>query len=461
MRRKTLLCLADRGDYTKHVFRIVHSEPYGRMASKSQLFVKPASEAFRTRLSHTEEVLQIAKLMNEQLELNGGLIETMCRGHDIGHTPFGHVGERVLQRCIDDVLSARPFKQYLQEAPKEPDGRPLDHKRELTRFFHHATNSARLLAIHPCFIETPDVVISGVSAHGWSPWTPPSWDHADTLASKEVLHTPKSLPLSYEAQLVSIADQVSSAIHDIRDLYQGRSYTHFELDDLIHDCPAGDAEFVKLIAEGVSSNLHDTVRSVCLLIAASIASETLQSGAKNAKDANDETKRLRFRTGLQNQVAHCEMLREKVIGRGGTWFATRDSTAGAYVRAVFDALWARSRSRKPDPGNRRLEPLHESFCTFRSRIVRNYRPKPAGVAFWDGYIRSRLSSKHDPDALTLLVDVVDYVASLTDRSCVAVFRLVEADFEQAFSELPHFGGPDEHMPKTKESPPTRKRTPRK
>ena len=80
--------------------RIIHSKAFRRMKHKTQVFLAPAGDHYRTRLTHTLEVSQIARTLARALRLNEDLTEAIALGHDLGHTPFGHVGERALNaRC--------------------------------------------------------------------------------------------------------------------------------------------------------------------------------------------------------------------------------------------------------------------------------------------------------------------------------------------------------------------------
>jgi dGTPase len=76
--------------------RIVHSKAFRRLAHKTQVFLAPEGDHYRVRLTHTLEVTQIARTIARALQLNEDLTEAICLGHDLGHTPFGHLGEEVV-----------------------------------------------------------------------------------------------------------------------------------------------------------------------------------------------------------------------------------------------------------------------------------------------------------------------------------------------------------------------------
>ncbi len=85
-----------RTDFQRDRDRIIHSKAFRRLKHKTQVFLSPESDHYRTRLTHTLEVAQIARTIARALRLNEDLTEAIALGHDLGHTPFGHAGERAL-----------------------------------------------------------------------------------------------------------------------------------------------------------------------------------------------------------------------------------------------------------------------------------------------------------------------------------------------------------------------------
>src|SRR5215213_3675266 len=86
--------------------RIVHSKPFRRLKHKTQVFIDPLGDHYRTRLTHSLEVAQIARTIGRALRLNEDLIEAIALGHDVGHTPFGHSGEQSLDEAIREHRAA-------------------------------------------------------------------------------------------------------------------------------------------------------------------------------------------------------------------------------------------------------------------------------------------------------------------------------------------------------------------
>ena len=96
--------------------RILHSKAFRRLSNKTQVFISPEGDHYRTRLTHTLEVTQIARTLARALRLNEDLTEAAALGHDLGHTPFGHSGERALNRLCPNGF--RHNEQSLRVADK-------------------------------------------------------------------------------------------------------------------------------------------------------------------------------------------------------------------------------------------------------------------------------------------------------------------------------------------------------
>ena len=91
-----------RTDYQRDRDRIIHCKAFRRLKYKTQVFLSPEGDHYRTRLTHTLEVSQIARTIARCLRLNEDLTEAIALGHDLGHTPFGHIGERSLDELMPE-----------------------------------------------------------------------------------------------------------------------------------------------------------------------------------------------------------------------------------------------------------------------------------------------------------------------------------------------------------------------
>ena len=90
--------------YQRDLDRIVHSKAFRRLMHKTQVFLQPEGDHYRTRMTHTIEVTRIAGTITRALGLNEDLAEAIAMGHDLGHTPFGHAGEDALTRCMGQTF---------------------------------------------------------------------------------------------------------------------------------------------------------------------------------------------------------------------------------------------------------------------------------------------------------------------------------------------------------------------
>ncbi len=103
--------------------RIVHSKAFRRLKNKTQVFLEPKGDHYRTRLSHTLEVSQNARTIAKALRMNESLVEAIALGHDLGHTPFGHAGESVLnQLCSDGFKHSEQSVRIVEKLEKDGKG---------------------------------------------------------------------------------------------------------------------------------------------------------------------------------------------------------------------------------------------------------------------------------------------------------------------------------------------------
>src|SRR6266700_3238483 len=143
--------------------RILHSKPFRRLKGKTQVFIDPAGDHYRTRMTHTLETTGIARGVARALQLNEDLVEAIGLGHDMGHTPFGHAGEEAL----DEALHAR-----------------------FGRNFRHNEQSLRIAEELNLTEEVRDGILT---------------------------HTGERAPSTLEGKIVRIVDRVAYINHDIDD----------------------------------------------------------------------------------------------------------------------------------------------------------------------------------------------------------------------------------------------------
>jgi dGTPase len=113
--------------YQRDIDRIIHSKAFRRLKHKTQVFLQPEGDHYRTRLTHTLEVARIGRTIARALRLNEDLTEAIALGHDIGHTPFGHAGERALNEILSSEGGFKHNQQSLRVVEKlERDGQGLN-----------------------------------------------------------------------------------------------------------------------------------------------------------------------------------------------------------------------------------------------------------------------------------------------------------------------------------------------
>lgn len=134
---------AMRTCFQRDIDRITHAKPFRRLKHKTQVFLQPEGDHYRTRLTHTLEVSRIARTISRALRLNEDLTEAIALGHDLGHTPFGHAGERAL-----NTIYAKGFRHYEQSLRVvdciAKDGKGLNLCYETRMGILHHTQGAKL-----------------------------------------------------------------------------------------------------------------------------------------------------------------------------------------------------------------------------------------------------------------------------------------------------------------------------
>ncbi len=125
--------------------RIIHSKSFRRLKHKTQVFFSPTGDHYRTRLTHTLEVAQIARTVSGALRLNEGLTEAIALGHDLGHTPFGHAGESVLNAIFPGGFSHHQHSLRVVDV-LEKRGRGLNLTAEVRDgILHHSKGKEEIL----------------------------------------------------------------------------------------------------------------------------------------------------------------------------------------------------------------------------------------------------------------------------------------------------------------------------
>ena len=200
-----------RTEFQRDRDRIIHTNSFRRLKHKSQVFVAPVGDHYTTRLTHVIEVSQIGRTIARALNLNEDLVEAAALGHDLGHTPFGHIGEAVLDRLL-------------------PGG------------FHHSRHSVRIvetLEKDGAGLNLTGEVVEAIRHHSKPP--------GDFLNANSVS------ALTLEAQIVRLSDALAYLTHDIGDAVRSN---YLRLADL----PDGTVEILgETHGERVDTLVRDVV----------------------------------------------------------------------------------------------------------------------------------------------------------------------------------------------------------
>lgn len=160
-----------RNEFQRDRDRIIHAKSFRRLIHKTQVFISPDGDHFRTRLTHTLEMMQVSRTIARSLDLNEDLTEAIALGHDLGHTPFGHTGEEALARVLAKGGHGRGFR--------------------------HNEHSLRVV----------DVLEKGGKGLNLT------HEVRDGIHN----HTGKGYPVTREGEIVRVADRIAYVNHDVDD----------------------------------------------------------------------------------------------------------------------------------------------------------------------------------------------------------------------------------------------------
>lgn len=183
-----------RTDFQRDRDRIIHCKAFRMLKHKTQVFLSPEGDYYRTRLTHTLEVAQIARTIARALRLNEDLTEAIALGHDLGHTPYGHAGERALTQAVNELREKQ--KNTSLKVEKSNKG----EKNERFEFSHNK-QSLRV-------VERLEYDGKGMNL---------THEVKDGILN----HTSKGNPCTLEGQVVAWSDRIAYINHDIDDAIRG------------------------------------------------------------------------------------------------------------------------------------------------------------------------------------------------------------------------------------------------
>ncbi len=218
--------------YQRDRDRIIHSKSFRRLKDKTQVFLSPEGDHYRTRLTHTLEVAQNARTIARALRLNEDLTEAIALGHDLGHTPFGHAGERALSNSLWELLEHQLTEAGLQGTPEYQ--KRLFHKDGSPRMlFHHNEQSIRV-------VERLEKKGEGLNL---------TWEVRDGILN----HRSVGQPATMEGKVVRYADKIAYINHDIDDAMRAGIISEEDLPEVCTD------RLGHTTRDRINSMIHDII----------------------------------------------------------------------------------------------------------------------------------------------------------------------------------------------------------
>ncbi len=311
---------ASRSEFQRDRDRIIHSTAFRRLEYKTQVFVNHEGDLFRTRLTHSIEVAQIARSIARNLRLNEDLVEAISLAHDLGHTPFGHAGQEALNECMKAYGG---FEHNLQSL------RVVDELEE----HYGAFNGLNLM------YETREGILKHCSAA-----------NAAKLGEIGQRFLDRKQP-TLEAQLANLADEIAYNNHDIDDGLRSGLLTTAQLDQV--DFYARHRSEVEAVYPGISGRraIHETIRRMinALIVDLIQASQSRiqDAQAKTVEDVRNAPPLITFSDAMNRQaVVLKRFLRENLYRHYQVNRMT--SKARRIIRELFEAFMREPNLLPPD-----------------------------------------------------------------------------------------------------------------
>lgn len=311
---------ASRTDFQRDRDRIIHSTAFRRLEYKTQVFVNHEGDLFRTRLTHSIEVAQIARSISRSLRLNEDLVEAISLAHDLGHTPFGHAGQEALNACMKDYGG---FEHNLQSL------RVVDELEER----YGAFDGLNLM------FETREGILKHCSIA-----------NAKELGDVGRRFIEKKQP-TLEAQLANLADEIAYNNHDIDDGIRSGLLNVAQLDDV--DLYARHRREVELNHPGIIGRraINETIRRMINTLIVDL----IQTSQQRIQDAqvttlDDVRNSVALIAFSENMVKEALLLKQFLRENLYQHYQVNRMTSKArrIVRELFDAFMQEPRLLSPD-----------------------------------------------------------------------------------------------------------------
>ena len=240
-----------RSEFMRDRDRVLYSKAFRRLSGKTQVYMSGLDDHNRTRLTHTLEVSQIARSIAEPLKLDMNLVEAIALGHDLGHTPYGHAGERTLH----EIMTPNSSHILGPICPLNRDDVPEAFKPFLG-FKHNLQGLVVAMELEKNYgelgLDLTNYTLYGIQSHSAHDYKMGRVHHHDSLGYYDSYlvrgckDDKNTWAWSLESLLVSEADEIAQRHHDVEDALLGRLITREEVVTIIKECFGAFDPFKKL-----------------------------------------------------------------------------------------------------------------------------------------------------------------------------------------------------------------------
>lgn len=416
-----------RGEYQRDFDRIIYSKSYRRLVDKTQVFSSSKGDHYRTRMTHTMIVCQIARSICNALNANQALTEAIAIGHDLGHTPFGHIGERTLNEIILE---------------KEPD----------VGGFKHNYQGIRVVSkLEKPYYEIDGLdlsyqVIEGVFKHTRQKDYVDINAFVNDLCLKDYLHLDYEFSVTLEGQIVAIADEIAQRSHDIDDAFSSKLLS---FDDFLAYLKL--SKFVDLAKEIETiiqrrNNFKDIIviddnelfaTQISSAIVKYFINDIITSSSSKISKYKDECldefreKHYLSRKVIgfsENGLVICnyleKMLNNKVINSGEV--SVSDQNASVIVKSLFETYYENPRLLH----NGTREKIYHDFIRIKNstgqieNIVDLVNGSSSIIKDEFKLIKNHNNDEYKVKHKILVRDICDYIAGMTDSYAIAEYNKI-------------------------------------
>lgn len=335
----------NRGEYQRDRDRIIHSNAFRRLAYKTQVFVNHEGDLYRTRVTHSIEVAQVARSIARALALNETLVEAIALAHDLGHTPFGHAGQDALNECMrpfggfEHNLQSLRIVDELEERYAEFDGLNLTFETREGILKHCSLANARLVG-----------------------------DVGERFIRRE--------QPGLEAQLANLADEIAYNNHDVDDGIRAGLIT---LDDL-RDVPLVSRHVTDVDTRYPDINprrrVHETIRRMINELTSDVIAETAAALLAASPEDIDAVRRQGSGLVRMSEAMRADHLLLKRFLRDRVYRHHRvirmTSKAQRVIKALFEAFMSDERLLPVEYCNSVQSAAAEAGETGKARVVADY-----------------------------------------------------------------------------------------